>query len=462
MIFLSAAIAVAVTAGAGAYARPALETALLDKAYAAIAAGRNDAARTYLLKADAVAPSDPLPRKELFYVDLSLKRSDEAFAQARKAQALGMLDDAFKLDVAYALVDAGRTSDADVLLQALSTSSDGRVRSAAVAQLATDASDSATDAPLASSSADGTQPVDTDLQAAYDADDRGDHGAALASLDAYLSRAPGDDAARLQRDYELIALGRGSDADKELATLAHSGDAGVAAHAREQLAADRDQAGAGSSFTYFQHESRFGGSFYGADARVALGHGTVQPYLALHAANDVGTSANGVLRQTLTDQVAALDIGIRMPAGNGGWAFAEAGEGFGLAGQAGVEDARYGYEFDKDWGTAQGPRPHSSFDLSAAAYSRYAGNAIGYAQFAHDFALVGPLRGVVEANLAADTRRLFFDNTAEAAAGISVGSQSLSVRFLTVKGIYTPRGAGLPSPAAYATARTQLLLGFSF
>src|SRR4029077_7756717 len=192
-----------------------------------------------------------------------------------------------------------------------------------------------------------------------------------------------------------------------------------------------------------------------------LGHGVVQPYVALHAANDVGASGSGAIRQTLTDQGVALDCGLRVPGGNGGWAFAEAGEGFGLAGQAGVADARYGYEFDRDWGATQGPRPHSSFDLSAAAYSRYAGNAIGYAQFAHDFALVGPLRGVVEANLAADTRRLYFNNTVEAAAGVSIGSPSLSVRFLTVRGAYTPRGADRPSPSGYATARTQLLFGFS-
>jgi hypothetical protein len=442
MTLLSTVVALALGANT-ALAAPPQEAALLDKAYAAIAAGNDLAARTYLLQAGTAAPADALPRKELFYVDLRLKRVDEAFGQARKADELGTRDDAFHLDVAYALLDAGRGAEGDALLRSLTSSADAKVAAAAAAQLAADSAVTATP---------------SDLQAAYAADARGDHAAALAAFDTYLARSPGDDAARLQRDYELLALGRTAEADKELTTLSRSSDATVAAQAREQLAADRGSA-RGGIYSYYQREGRFGGSFYGSDAIAPLGAGVVQPYVALHVANDVGSG--GALRQTLTDRAAAIDAGVRTPIGNGGWAFAEAGEGFGLAGQGNIADARYGYEFDRDWGAADTALPHTSFGESAAVYSRYAGNAIGYAQLTHDFALVGPFRGILQADAAADTRRLYFNNTAEIGAGISVGTPSFSVRFLTVRGIYLPRGADRPGPASFGTSRVQLLFGIS-
>lgn len=457
MTLLSIVFAFVIAAGGGATAQTSHEIALLDKAYAAIDAGDDAEARTYLLEAGTAAPLDPLPRKELFYVDLRLARADEALAQARKAQALGDRDDTFRLDVAYALLDAGRADEGAALLRSLSRSGDSKVAAAAAAQLAVDAANGAVPSPAPAATAEnGTDP---DLEAAYAAADRGDHQAALVSLDDYLARTPGDDVARLQRDYELIALGRTAQADEELDALTRSSDADVAAHAREQLAADHGGGRRGSVFTYAQREGRFGATFYGTDAIAPLGGGVVQPYVALRAANDAG--GGGALRQTLTDRTAAVDVGVRTPVGDGGWAFAEAGEGFGLAGQGDVADARYGYEYSHDWGASGTPRSHTTLDASAAVYSRYAGNAIGYAELTHDFALAGPLRGVVQADVAADTRRLYFDNTAEVAAGVSIGTPAFSVRFLTVRGTYLARGLDRPTPAGYGTARVQLLIGFS-
>jgi hypothetical protein len=67
----------------------------------------------------------------------------------------------------------------------------------------------------------------------------------------------------------------------------------------------------------------------------------------------------------------------------------------------------------------------------------------------------------VELNLAADSHRLYYNNTLEAGAGIQIGTPRLGLRLLTVRGIYLPRGVTRPLPSSYGTARTQLLFGLS-
>lgn len=442
----------------------AAETRLLNKAYAAIDTRQYVRARLLLLKADAAAPTDMRPRKELFYVDQRLKRTEEALSQAQQAAQLGDRDPNFRLDMAYALLDSGCSEQARSSFEALTLSSSPKVRAAARAQLDAEASSETTPAVGATPFAlnVGTVPAGS-LQFAYDASDRGDHASAITAVDTYLTGHPGDARARLQRAYELLDLGRQKEAHALLTELERSPDADVATAAREQLTVERDLINnqRGTVYSYYQREGRFGGDFYGMDVVLDGPKTHVQPYLALHLANDVGNTS-APLRQTLTDQTFAIDVGMRMKVGRGGSLYAEAGERFGLAGQGSATDARFGYSMYRDWGKAFGSRSHTTVDFDAASYSRYAGNIVGYAQASHDFVLRGPVRGIVEINLAADSHRLFYNNTAEAAAGVQVGTPAIALRLLRVQGFYTSRGADRPAASAYGTWRTQLLLSSQF
>jgi hypothetical protein len=443
---------------------------LLNLAYAAIAARHDTAARTYLLEADVASPGDPTPRKELFYVDQRLGRFDEAFGQAHKASLLGDHDATFELDVAYALLDAHRNAEADTLFRSLVSAASAKVSADARAQLAADEAvmadamptPAATPAPDDSPTPAEPAPGDVDLENGYDAAARGDHAGALRSFDAYLARVPGDDRARLQRAYEMLALDQQAEADAQLSALEHSADADVARSAHVQLVADRqiNPANTGDVYAYYQREGRFSGNLYGGDLLVPLAPARFQPYVAVHAADDTGSGV-GSLRQTLTDRVLSVDGGLRLAAGSNGWFYAEAGRGFGLSGQADIADARYGYTMFREWQDPFGARPHTAVDADVSVYSRYAGNAIGYAQIMHDFPLAKSVRGVVEFNLAADDHRLWYNNTFEGAAGIQIGGPNVAVRLMTVRGLYLPRGADRPAQAAYGTARVQLLFGVS-
>jgi len=330
---------------------------------------------------------------ELFYTYVKQKRYADAIEPGLRYLAAHPENDAFACDLAYALLDLGRTDEARKLLATRGTYLHEH--------------------PDAASIWMDLSYKDADAKRYHDAID---------DLDAYLAIKPDDRTAKAQRD----------------------------AFAQAAFGGPRF-----SSYGYTQYEGRFGDELLGIDQNYALAPlNTVQPYVAMHLSEDTRSGAPGS-PQIYSDNALVTDAGVRTKFGSYLSAFLEAGAGIGLRGQGTIGDVRYGLVYSRQYAAA--PLPSTTVNVSAAFYSRYAGNGIMYYNVMHDFG-GRRLRPVIGLNGGLDSHGVFGNNFAEAEAGIATGTPAFSLRVLDVHGWYVPRGTALPS-SAYSTLRVQMVFG---
>ncbi|GAC1407679.1 MAG: hypothetical protein NVSMB6_05710 [Burkholderiaceae bacterium] len=428
-------------------------------------------------------PGDTGALKSLFYLDVQEHRLNDAVVVGRKYHFQRPADDTFTLDLAYALLESKATVEATSLLSVLTHSRDKKVAAAASTQLASEdqevqssGSQLLANAERQSSAGNNIaaaqsyrlylhdNPLDarTWLALAYIDGDLGRHAEALSDLDRHLSLLPGDPPASLQRGYELDELGRSAEALDAFRALQTSTDPDVAKKARTEIAA-RLAAGReakGSVFGYAEHESRFSDMFYGTDVSYNLSSGhRIIPYAVLHFTSDTHSGVPDV-SEVFQDNAAVFNVGVKTPLGHHATAFVEAGYGFGLRLQPSVADLRAGVNYYTETSLKKGA--HTVLDASVVHYSRFGGNNIGYASLTRDFPLMGRLRGVVGANLAADSRREFFNNFGETFGGVQYGLHGLTLRVVHVYGVYLDRGTARPAVPGYSTTRPMLMFGFEF
>lgn len=401
-----------------------------------------------------IAATSPDSLKAAFYDAVNRKEYAQALRTGRRYLDIHPHDDVFALDYAYALLAAGRVADADQLLRALRNSPNARVASAAEKQLTAEGT-AATPA--------GTDQAAALLQTAYDQSAKGDHAAAIVSLNAYLAAKPADDQARLQLGYELDAAGRHTDARSTFAQVATSINAEIAAKAKAALAAFGETSAAGradrgSIYGYIIHDNRFADTFYGADLRYDLGASRIVPYVVAHLSNDTRSGVPGAT-EIFNDNALVLSAGAREALSKRLSAFAEAGTSIGLRGKQSFPELRYGLTYYAEFGSAR--TGHTALDASAVEYSRFA-NAISYASLTHDFPLAGPLRGVAGVETALDAHRLYYNNYAEAFAGLqlAIGKPAM-IRLIHAYGRYFSRGID-PPESGYESTRAELLFGTTF
>lgn len=211
-----------------------------------------------------------------------------------------------------------------------------------------------------------------------------------------------------------------------------------------------------AAFSSLEYESRFHDAIFNSDAYSMGADRRIQPYAVLHSSVDSRSSANAVTPIIYNDNAEIMSGGARYHLGNhpGEFFFAEAGEGFSLVGKGDHPDFRYGWDSWSEQGSAA--RGHTSYGFSAAYYSRYAGDVIGYGAILHDFPFRRGIRGVVGINGALDDHREYYNNIGEVEAGIQAGTSHLQLRLLGVAGTYLSRGVGIPISRSYTSFRPTI------
>jgi hypothetical protein len=297
---------------------------------------------------------------------------------------------------------------------------------------------------------------------------------AFTEADAYLARHPDDNKFGLDVAYAELSAGHVDDAKARLHRLTQCGDPTVASAALRQLDAMQPVSGAGPAFVpvgrtrdngymyvYSQNESRFQDTFSGMFLRYDLGTNAIRPYVALNVAYDTRSGVPGIA-QVYNDNAAVASFGIRAPIGMSqyGYVFASAGESVGLRGERTFPETRYGVAYSRDYGTMFNSRPHSQVNVSAAVYSRYAGNAIGYFQGSRDERITPGMRGLYGANVGLDGQRLYYNNFAEGYAGLIFPlTHEINFRVVGVEGTYISRGTPIPVSSSYSSARALFVFG---
>jgi tetratricopeptide (TPR) repeat protein len=287
-----------------------------------------------------------------------------------------------------------------------------------------------------------------------------DHAAAVKAIDRYLALVPNDDAAKLDRAYELIAAGDVPQARAAFTALQSSSDPDVAGKARRQVAAMAPAKPENfDTFGYAENESRFHDTFFGLDARYRLADWGVEPYVALHFTDDA-KEASVPATTILNDDAIVLALGLRTEIAKNTYVFAEAGGAQSLLTGVSESDLRYGLQSSARYGSG-GTHAQTQVDWSVARYSRYT-NTIGYATVAHDF-FIGSnvLRGVAGADLALDTSRAFYNNYLDGFAGLQVRRGTVTLRVTGVAGDYLSRGIDPPLQRSYTSVNATLLFGYS-
>jgi tetratricopeptide (TPR) repeat protein len=287
-----------------------------------------------------------------------------------------------------------------------------------------------------------------------------DHAAAVAAIDRYLALMPNDEAAKLDRAYELAAANDTAQARAAFVALQSSSDPDVAAKARRQVAAMTPAKPPNfESFGYAENESRFHDTFFGLDARYRLAAGPIEPYVALHFTDDA-KSASVPATTILNDDAIVLAFGLRAEIAKNIDAFVEGGQVQSLLTGVSESDLRYGLQSSARYGSG-GTHAQTQVDWSLARYSRYA-NAIGYATVAHDFSIGSKVvRGVAGSDLALDTERAFYNNYLDGFAGLQVRRGTVTLRVVGVAGDYLSRGINLPVQRSYTSVNAVLLFGYS-
>jgi hypothetical protein len=209
-------------------------------------------------------------------------------------------------------------------------------------------------------------------------------------------------------------------------------------------------------FSSLEDESRFHDVIINSDAYAMGADRRIQPYAVLHSSADSRSSANGVTPIIYNDNAEIISGGARYHLGNhsGAFLFAEAGEGFSLVGKGDHPDLRYGWDSWSEHGSES--RAHTSYGYSAAYYSRYDGDVIGYGTILHDFPVRRGIRGVIGINGALDDHRAYYNNIGEIEAGIQAGTSHLQLRLLGVAGTYLSRGVGIPISRPYTSFRPTI------
>lgn len=291
------------------------------------------------------------------------------------------------------------------------------------------------------------------------------YAAAVTDGQAYVLRHPTDERFELDLAYAQVNAGDRTAAVTRLHALVNSSDSTVATAARNQLAAmgpitESPRAPAGYLYAYSQDESRFKDVFNGVVFRYDFSNAAVRPFASVNLTYDTRSGVPGVAA-VYNDNAAIPSVGLRAPLDQNdfGYVYVSAGESLGLRGQPSFPEARYGIAYSRDYGMTIGSGAHTLVYFSAAEYSRYAGNAIAYTEVSHDVPVTRFLRAVAGINLAADSHRAYYNNYADAYAGLLIPvTSAVSVRAVGVAGDYLPRGIGVPKPF-YSGVRVLLVTG---
>lgn len=287
--------------------------------------------------------------------------------------------------------------------------------------------------------------------------------------EAYLAKHPDDRAFALDVAYAELSAGRRAQAIARFEQLAASGDPKVAPAARAQLAAMNGGGGSaaayvpprGYAYAYSDYESRFADVFSGGFVRYDLAKwAPVIPYAALNVTYDTRSGAPGVA-QIYNDNAAVLGAGLRFPTSVYGYGFIQAGYSQGLRKQRSFWEDRFGYAYSRDYGDTARPQPHAQTNFSIADYSRFQSNVISYVQGSYDVSLNNqPLRAIGGGTMAFDAHRLYYNNYAEAYAGLMVrGSPVWYVRGVALTGVYLGRGVDRPADPSYRGFRVLGVIG---
>jgi thioredoxin-like negative regulator of GroEL len=412
------------------------------------------------------APATPDPAA-LFYAAVKAGKYDQAVALGRQYLAVNPSNDAFAIDLAYAEISAkwpaaaaeiaqsrmeyirANPKAASLLAALFYAYNAGRTVDSAVGfgdqYLALRPDDNAfaidlayADLNLGRTAAARTiaSPRAAYLQAnpakakiwmaiAYKDADAKQYRLAVADADTYLALEPTDVAARAQRTAFVNAIWGGP---------------------RYQ------------NFGYAQYESRFQDTFFGVDQTYALAPAArVQPYAALYLTEDLRSGPPGS-PQIYSDNALIADLGLRSHFGPYVVGFLEAGAGIGLRGQGTITDLRYGARYFQQWGART--QPYTTVNASAAFYSRYGGNFIGYYTTIHDFG-GKTIRPVIGINGGLDSHNVFGNNYIEGLAGFQTGTNALSFRLVQVEGTYLTRGLNPAPKAAYSGIRASVFFGLA-
>ncbi len=399
-----------------------------------------------------VAPVDgDRALKDRFYAAMRARRFHAALDVGRAYVEKHPGDARFALDVAYAAIAAGETQESIAMLRQLSSSPNAMVAGTSQKQLLA----MTQTAPLVSPPASAKQQF-------YDAIRLRRYRAALSDAETYLAEHPTDDAFRLDAAYAAHNAGDEETARADLQYLSKSSDPRISAEATKQLALITPAA-AGRGYLYFSadNEARFSDVFNSINLRYDLGRSQVRPFASLDVSYDTRSGVPGI-SPVYNDNSAVVALGLRTPFGRlqYGYVYASAGESIGLRGEPSFGDARYGAAYSRDYGSMYRPQPHTQLYGDISVYSRYQGDAIGYFQASHDSPIATRIRAIGGVSLALDNHRVYYNNFAEAYAGIAVPFGTTSLRIEGVAGEYLPRGIGLQRPF-YSTLRVLLVSGQS-
>lgn len=258
---------------------------------------------------------------ELFYTYVKQKRYAEAIDPGMRYLAAHPDNDAFACDLAYALLDLGRTEDARKLIVTRGAYLRSHPDSAAIW-----------------------------MDLAYKDGDAKQYHDAIADIDAYLAIKPSDVTATAQRTAYTQAIWGGPRY---------------------------------TSYGYTQYEGRFADQIIGLDQTYALApQSAIQPYVVTHLSEDTRSGAPGS-PQIFNDNALVTDLGVHSKFGAYLAGFIEGGVGIGLRGQGTIGDVRYGFDYSRQFAAA--PLSTTTVNVSAVMYSRYAGNGIMYYNVMHDF-----------------------------------------------------------------------------
>jgi len=210
------------------------------------------------------------------------------------------------------------------------------------------------------------------------------------------------------------------------------------------------------------YESHFAGDvIFNGSARYDLAaQGGVLPYAELIAGYDTRSGVPGI-GEVYNENAIIPSFGFRAPFGEEQYAelFLQGGYSFGLRGQYSFPETRWGFDYDRDYGSSfRSDYPHAEVTGNLTLYSRFAGNLIGYAAAYYDTRLATWLRAMVGADASFDDHREYDNNYAEAYAGFMVPfSPVLDLRLAGVEATYLSRGVDVPKPASYSSVRISLV-----
>jgi len=372
------------------------------------------------------------PDFDLFYLSVNVERFDDAIVYGRRYFAAHPENDAFAVDLADALLSAGKLDEArDIVV----------TRQAYIAAHPASAV------------------IYFDLAKAYLAVGRvSDARALIATQSAYLKEHP--DAATIWLDLAAkdAVAARWRDAYDDVSAYLqyYPDDANARAQRAQYLSAEWN----GPRFQadgYGIYEGRFSDGFFGADTQYMLATGVIQPYVANHIVADVRSGAPGT-PQTFSDNAVIFSTGLRARLSPYAFLFVEGGVAVGTRGNGTISDLRYGFYYSQRWGS----QAYTEVDLTWATYSRYNSNFITFQSAYHVWGGVFGnkfIRPIVGVNVGFDEKNIFGNSFAESFGGMQIGSDTLSLRLVDVAGLYIQRST-LSAPP-YSTFRATVIFSVS-